>query len=178
MCDIRVQKIAEGKGTPLPWIDKPLAFSDQVRHKAFELFEESGRLHGHELNHWLEAERQLLSVPGYELLETADAIDIRTAISRFHADEIGIVALPDSLMVKADSNPGHEKREGRVCNSEFNDHELLRRIPLPTWIDVTRVTASVDKGILSIAAPAVATEAESSCGSCQACRAVKGAVQR
>jgi hypothetical protein len=32
---------------------------DKIRERAYGLFEERGREHGHELEHWLEAERQI-----------------------------------------------------------------------------------------------------------------------
>ena len=167
MSSVPIQKIPEGKGIPPRWLDKLLEFSAQVRHKAFELFEESGRPHGNDVNHWLEAERQLTSAPRYELLETAKDIDVLIAIPGFNADEIGIVALSDALLVNADAGPGHEKREGQVRYSEFNDQALFRRIPLPAPIDVTRTTANLDNGLLTIAAPKAGAEAESECHACQ-----------
>ena len=168
MSSILVQKLTEGNGIPSPWLEKLLDFSAQVRHKAFELFEESGRPRGHDVNHWLEAEKQLLSVPRYEFLETAGEIEVCIAIPGFDAEEIGVVALPDALLVKADSGPSHENREGSVRYAEFNDQSQFRRIPLSTPIDVNRVTARLDKGILIISAPKAFLDAESECHICQA----------
>lgn len=168
MSFISIQQLTEGKGIPHPWLERLLQFSEQVRHKAFDLFEESGRPHGHDVNHWLEAERQLISVPRYELLETASEIDVRIEIPGFDAEEIEIIALPEALLVKAEAGPEHEKREGVVRYTEFDDRSLFRRIALPTPIDVTGATARLDRGILSIAAPKAPAEAESECQVCQA----------
>jgi hypothetical protein len=33
---------------------------EKIRHRAFELYEEHGRDDGHELDNWLEAEREVL----------------------------------------------------------------------------------------------------------------------
>ncbi len=174
MSNVPVQEITEGKGIPPAWVDKLLEFTEQVRHKAFELFEQSGRPHGHDVNHWLEAEKQLPTAPRYDVLETADEVDVCVAVPGFDAEEIGVVALPDSLLVKATSKIGLERRQGELLYSEFDDQTLFRRIPLPAEIDVTRVRANLDKGILRIAAPR-AEEGKKSCGAaCGACRAMKG----
>jgi len=174
---ITIQKIPEGSGIPPSWLDKLLEFSEQVRQKAFELFEESGRPHGHDVNHWLEAEKQLLSTPRYELLETANSIDVCIEIPGFDAEEIEIVALSDALLVKADADSGHEKRKGDVRYSEFNDQTLFRRIPLPSQVDVTRVTAKLDKGILDITAPKIVAEEKETCRGCPSCEARSGGVR-
>lgn len=172
MSAIAVQKVKEGDGIPSCWLGDLLQFTEQVRRKAFKLFEESGRPHGHEVNHWLEAERQLLSVPRYELFETAEAIDVCIAVPGFDADEISVAALSDAVLIRAESGPMHEKHEGAVRYSEFDDRALFRRIPLPAQIDVNRVTARLDKGILTIAAPKTKVACE--CIGCR-CETAKGA---
>jgi HSP20 family molecular chaperone IbpA len=173
MFDASVQKVLEGKGIPAACLDKLIKFTERVRHKALELFEQSGRPDAHDVNR-LEAEKQLPSTPRYELLETADDLDVCVVVPGFDAEEIGIVALRDSLLVRAAANPGDRKREGQLLYSEFDDQILFRRIRLPEEIDVTRVRANLDKGILRIAAPKVA-EGEKSCGGvCGTCRATKG----
>jgi len=40
-----------------------------------------------------------------------------------------------------------------VCFCEFSGKKLFRRLDLPSEIDVNKVTASLDKGILEIDAP-------------------------
>ncbi len=36
---------------------------EAIAARAYELFERDGRSHGHDLDHWLEAERQLVPAP-------------------------------------------------------------------------------------------------------------------
>jgi HSP20 family molecular chaperone IbpA len=174
MFDVPVQKVPEGKGIPLVWLERLTKFTEQVRHKAFEMFEESGRPHSHDVNRWLEAEKQLPSAPRYELLETKNEVDVCVAVPGFDVDEIGIVALRDSLLVRAASTSAAEKREGELLYAEFDDRTLFRRIKLPVEIDVASVSAKLDKGILSIAARKTAPDGETGCNqNCCTCRTVK-----
>lgn len=176
MFDVSVQRVPEGKGIPLGWLEKLTKFTEQVRHKAFEMFEESGRPHSHDVNHWLEAEKQMPSAPRYELLETTGDMDVCVSVSGFEADEIGIVALRDSILVRAASK-SQENREGQLIYAEFDDRTLFRRIKLPAEIDVDSVSAKLDKGILSIAArKAVPEEENSGDKNCCNCRNVKAMV--
>jgi HSP20 family molecular chaperone IbpA len=172
MFDIPVQEIREGKGIPPLWLEKLLKFTEQVRHKAFELFAQGS--HGHDVNEWLEAEKQIPSAPRYEVLESADDIDVSVALPGFDADEIGIVALRDSLLVRAASRAASQHQEGDC--SEFDDQALFRRIRLPAEIDVTRVRANLDRGVLSIAAHKAAKGGDEACkATCATCRARQGA---
>ena len=152
MSNVPVQKATDEKSLPVRWFDELQKFSDQVRRKAFELFEGHGRPDGHDVDDWLEAEKQLLTVPRTELVETADGLEAHITVPGFDAKEIEVTALPDSLLVRAESSREREKKEGEVRYSEFSDQSLFRRIPLPQPIDVAAVTAKLEKGILNIAA--------------------------
>ncbi|HEV2732269.1 MAG TPA: DUF2934 domain-containing protein [Terriglobales bacterium] len=51
--------------TPIkPRSQKPAELEDQIRRRAYELYEQRGRVDGHELEDWLQAEAELLSVKG------------------------------------------------------------------------------------------------------------------
>ncbi len=152
MSNIPVQKAAEENALPVSWIGELQSFSDRVGQKAFEIFEKYGRPAGQQLEHWFEAEKQLLFVPRSELLDTADEFEARVALPGFDASEIEVTALPNSLLVKAEASQKREKTAGEVRFSEFSDQSLFRRIPLPELIDVAQVTAKLEKGMLKIVA--------------------------
>jgi hypothetical protein len=49
--------------TPIkPRSQKPAELEDEIRRRAYELYEQSGRVDGYELDDWLQAEAELLSV--------------------------------------------------------------------------------------------------------------------
>jgi len=89
----------------------------------------------------LEAKKQSLSTLRYDLVETSNAFIASLALPGFDAEEIEIVALVNSILVRAESQtaPNHQA--------------LFRRILLPAKIDVTGVMASLEEGTLRISAP-------------------------
>ncbi len=51
--------------TPIkPKSQKPAELEDEIRHRAYELYEQRGRVDGYELDDWLRAEADVLSVQG------------------------------------------------------------------------------------------------------------------
>jgi HSP20 family molecular chaperone IbpA len=61
--------------------------------------------------------------------------------------------MPDALVVQAGGTHTHEGKSGNVRFCEFSEKELFRRLDLPAPIDVDKVSASLDKGILQVTAP-------------------------
>jgi HSP20 family molecular chaperone IbpA len=66
--------------------------------------------------------------------------------------------MPDALVIQADATHTHEGKSGDVCFCEFSEKKLFRRLQLPASVDVDKVTASVDKGILEVTAPKATTK--------------------
>lgn len=160
MPNVPVQTAEEEKALPARWSDELQKFSSEIRRRAFDLFERHGRKEGQDIGHWLEAEKQLLTVPRSELRETGEAFEVKIAVPGFEASEIEVSALPDSLLVKAEARREGEKREGEIVYSEFSDQSLFRRFPLPQPIDTGRVAATLEKGVLRIAAQKAAAKKE------------------
>ena len=160
MSNVAVQKHSEETSLPEQCLEELRKFSDEIRGKAFDLFEKYGRPAGRDLEHWLEAEKQLLSMPRSELLETEAGFDLRIAVPGFDAKEIEVSALPSALIVKAAAAATGEKKQGDVRFSEFSDSELFRRIEFSAPIDVETVTAKVEKGVLRVMAQKAAAKKE------------------
>ena len=96
-------------------------------------------------------------------------------VATVSGDEIGIVALPDSLFVRAASKTSIEKREGELIYSEFDYQTLFERIPMPVEIDVTQIKANLENGLLRIAARKMVGEGRGCRAACGTCRGTKGA---
>lgn len=152
MPTIAVQKVTEEKSLPSTWLDAIQNFSERVRAKAFELFERSGRQDGHDVDQWLEAEKELMSVPRCEINDTGTAVELRVDAPEFDVKQIEVSALPDSILIKAKASEEREETKGGVRHTEIVDRSLFRRILLSKPIDVNSVTAKLEKGVLNIAA--------------------------
>ena len=153
MANIAVEKCLESGALPEKLWERINAITEEIRQRAFGLFERRGRAIGTELDDWLQAEREVVWSPASELVENKDDFCARLALPGFDARDLEVTATPNAVIVRAESTHTHEGKEGAVCLCEFSGKKLFRRLDLPSEIDVNKVTASLDKGILEIDAP-------------------------
>ncbi len=162
MATIAVQKVKEVESASLPILDEMRRMLSDVERKAFELFQHRGASLGHALDDWLQAERETLAAPPAELIETPDSFALRMAVPGFSAKQVQVTATPQELIVKAEHPSEEASSDARVCWSELpKNGKACRRIPLPAAIDIAKVTATLDDGMLLI--KAAKSDAEKSC---------------
>jgi len=152
MANVAVQKIANKTAEPLPvFKDIEKQFED-VRRKAFELFEKRGREFGHELEDWLKAEHEVLGWPAAELTEADSKYELALTLPGYEPKDIEVTATPSEIIVHAKVEE-HKKEEKEECLwTEFRSNDVYRRFDLPEAIDVEKTKANLDKGMLHITA--------------------------
>lgn len=123
----------------------------QVRHRAFDYFQQRGELPGNDWQDWLRAEREVLWTPPAEMFENVSVIVLRVAVPGFDPKCIRVTATPHSLLIQGTEPHRHSGMEARLHFCEFGQ-QLFRRFDLPARIDPARVSATLDKGILEILA--------------------------
>ena len=131
--------VEKAKGAEAAFADAG-ELTEQIRRLAFHLFESRGGGDGHDLDDWLEAERELILAPRPELLQQDGRLEIRMPAEGYEPGEIHVTASPGALVVKAAS----ERKAGQNI--------LLRTIEWSQPIDVDRTTARLDNGILHVTA--------------------------
>jgi HSP20 family molecular chaperone IbpA len=150
MAHVAVEKVNESSQSP-SLADKLETIAARVRHRAYEIFEHRGT-DGQAVDDWLQAERDLILAPESEMIEKDDKIEIRVAAPGFKAAETRVTVLPDTVIVAAESSHKHEENNTKVHPCEFGTRSLYRRLDLPKSINIDRVTASLDDGMLRITA--------------------------
>ena len=153
MSNVAVEKCRDSKALPETLWQKMNAITEEIRQRAFGSFERRGRTIGLDLDDWLQAERDVVWSPASELVDEEKEFKARIALPGFDAKEIQVSAMPDAIVIQADATHTHEGKSGDVCFCEFSGKQLFRRLDLPASVDVDKVTASVDKGILEVTAP-------------------------
>lgn len=128
------------------------ALTGQIRDRAFAIFQKRGSANGKAVDDWLEAERSLTCATESELIEKDSEFQLSITVPGFTEKDIKVTALADELIVSAISEHRHETEKDNVHFCEFAEKQLFRRFELPKAINVDKVTASVDKGILRITA--------------------------
>jgi len=158
MGNVVVDKYRDDVQLPETLWERINAITDQIRQRAFSLFERRGGAVGTDLNDWLEAEREVVWSPASELIENDREYRARVALPGFEAKDLELTAIPHALIVQAESSHKHDGGEGDVCFCEFSEKKLFRRLDLVSEIDVDRVAASLDKGILEVTAQKAAQQ--------------------
>lgn len=153
MSSVEVKKCHDSGVLPETLWERMKATTDEVRQRAFSLFERRGRAIGQDLDDWLKAEREVLWSPASELVDDGKEFRARVALPGFDAKDIEVSALPDALVIQAEATHTHEGQSGDVCFCEFSGKKLFRRLALPASVDVDKVSASLDKGVLQVTAP-------------------------
>ena len=158
MSQVAIYKCKNIETTPQTLLDQVKAITDSIRTRAFNIFQNRNCGNGSDLDDWLQAERDVVWSPVSELVDDEKEFKARIALPGFDAKDIRVSAMPDGLVIEADATHTHEGTSGNVCFCEFSAKKLFRRLQLPVSVDVDKVTASVDRGILQVTAPKATTK--------------------
>ena len=134
-------------------VDRIDSICHEVARRAYQLFEGGGRQEGHDVEHWLAAESELLCPVDIQLKETDKALEITAEVPGFNETELEISVEPRQLTITGKRETNTAGKKGGIVYSEARATDILRIIPLPTEVDAAHVTATVANGILSITVP-------------------------
>jgi HSP20 family protein len=127
----------------------------KIQQRAFSLFEQRGELSGLDRDDWLLAEHEVLGSASAELVESDKELKLRVAVPGVDSRDVTVTATPESLIVQAHASHSHSAADGEIRFCEFSEDKLCRQFGLPSLIDVTSVSASLDKGVLHVVAAKV-----------------------
>lgn len=155
-----MSQVAITKATPAdkqsPPIFEDLAKRfDAIERRAFDLFEKRGRVAGHELEDWLKAEHELIGWPAAELSEKDGAYQMEITLPGFKPQEIEVTASPNEIIIHAATHEEKQAKKESVLWTEFGSNDVYRRFGLTVPIDLDKVTANLEDGLLRINAPKV-----------------------
>lgn len=125
---------------------------EQVRRRAYEIFQTRGRELGHDMEDWIRAQREIMGWPAAELAEQDSEYQIEMTLPGFDPKQVEVAVSPGEIVVHAEIK-GEEKPEGRhIVWTEFGPNNVTRHFRLPTPIDVTKTEATFEHGLLKITA--------------------------
>jgi HSP20 family protein len=160
MSQLDVKKVAEPDDKSLPIFAEFEQLAERIRLQAYNLFAHRGAGDGHALDDWLAAERQLCW-PAAELTEGDNEYVLNVALAGFEPAEIEVTATPREIMIKgchkSEQSTGDKSK---VRWSELRSRNAFRRVGLPATVDVEKISASIENGLLRIVAPKARTAGE------------------
>jgi len=152
MATVAVQKIEDKSVKPLPLFQEIEKQFDDVRRRAFELFENRGRKIGHELEDWLKAEHEIMGWPAAELDEKDGKYELDMTLPGYDAKDIEVTVTPSEIIVHAKVEEKKKAETEKCLWTEFRSNDVCRSFRLPETVDVDQTTATFDKGMLHVIA--------------------------
>jgi HSP20 family molecular chaperone IbpA len=152
MSQVAIEKLDEKRAAGSSVFNEMKALSERIRQRAFELFERRGAGDGLAVDDWLCAERDLFRLPESELIEKDGKFEARVSTPGIDPEDVKVTALPDALIVRGSSTHKNERTDGDIRFSEFDQRTLFRRFDLSEPINVDKVTANLDRGVLQLTA--------------------------
>ena len=159
MTQVAIEKV-DGADKTLPIFDKIAQQFEAVQRRAFDLFEKRGEGPGHDVEDWIRAEHELLGWTAAELTEKDNAYQLQISLPGFEAKDVEVTASPTELIVHASTREDKKTQKGEVLWTEFGSNEVYRRFAVLNPINVQRVTATLENGLLKINAPETAKPKE------------------
>jgi len=151
MNNVSIEKILDLEESPPPMLEEMQKTFDEVRQKAFDLFQQRGAVPGADLDDWFRAERELLAPSPSELTENARDYVLRIAVPGLDPKDLRVAATSHTILVQGTSVHKHEGGNTKLCFCEFGE-KLFRRFDLADQVDLDKVSATVEKGVLRIVA--------------------------
>src|SRR5260370_39254761 len=95
-------------------LDEMNQMQERIMRLAYDLFEQNGRLFGRDLDHLLQAERELLWKPAVELREEDGEFVLEVAGSGVDPKDIDIEVTPEDIVLKTDIPNDHEQKKSSL----------------------------------------------------------------
>jgi HSP20 family protein len=126
---------------------------DTISRRAFELYEKEGRVDGHDLRHWLEAERELLHPVHMKLEEAEGEFVVQAELPGFTASDVEVSVEPRRVIITGKRESKEENKQSDAVYVEQCSDEIFRTMDLPAEVNVMKVTATLKDGVLNIQLP-------------------------
>jgi HSP20 family protein len=124
-----------------------------IARRAFEIFESNGGSPGHDLEDWFRAESELLRPVPLNVIELNGEYVVRAEVPGFGGRDIKISVEPRCLAVSGKLQTNEEGENGRLIRSAWCANQIFRTLDLPSDVDTSTVSASVQDGILTVHLP-------------------------
>jgi HSP20 family protein len=162
MSQVAIEKVNNASKRTLPIFADFAERFEAIRRRAFGLFEMRGCELGHDVEDWLKAEHELMGWPAAKLAEKDGVYQMQITLPGFEARDVEVTATPSEILVHAATKAETKEEKDNILWTEFGSNEVYRRFEVPNPINVDKVTAKIENGILRINAPEITKSMEAS----------------
>jgi len=91
--------------------------------------------------------------PAVDVKETAEAVVIKAEVPGMDAEEISLAVTGDVLTIKGEKKSEREEKEENYHVVERSYGSFSRSLTLPAAVDLDKIEARYDKGVLTVTCP-------------------------
>jgi HSP20 family protein len=156
MAQTAAVKRAEGPPQPVKYgsvFDQMQDLFNALSRRAYEIFEVNGRAFGRDLEHWFQAERELLHPVHMNIEEFDDSFAVKAEVPGFTEKELDINLEPRRLTITGKREAKREEKKGKTVYAERCSDQILRIVNLPADIETDKVNATLKNGVLEFTLP-------------------------
>jgi HSP20 family molecular chaperone IbpA len=133
--------------------DRTNRIHNAIARRAFELFEGDGGLFGRDLEHWLQAEAELLHPVHVQVAESNEAVQLQAEVPGFSPKELEVSVQPQRVIISGKKESNEEHKIGKIVYREQCSNEILRLIELPADVEASKTIATLKNGVLALRMP-------------------------
>lgn len=126
---------------------------NSITRRAFEIFENNGRMIGRDLEDWFQAESELLHPIHIDVAESNDALTVHAEVPGFKAEDLKLSLEGNRLTIAGKRETKEERKDEKTIYRERCSDQILRVIDLPAEIDAGKAVTTVKDGVLELKAP-------------------------
>jgi len=134
-------------------LDQMNEMFDALSRRAYSIFEENGRIFGRDIEHWFQAERELLHPVHVHVMESDDSLHIQAEVPGFSEKELEISVEPCRLTITGKREASKEEKKGKTVYAERCADQILRVVDLPVEVETDKVSAMLKNGVLELTMP-------------------------
>jgi HSP20 family protein len=131
-----------------------------IAQRAFEIFQERGRVHGSDLDDWLRAESELFHPAHVAVAETDDALAVSAEVPGFHAEELDVSIEPQRLTISGTRRAVPRKSIRKIVYCDNCADRIFRALSLPVQVVPKKAAAVLMDGILELTIPKATSSPE------------------
>ncbi len=124
---------------------------NRIRERAFEISQSRGHA-GREMEDWLAAESDVISVPPMDMIERDGGFQVRMAAPGVSLADVNVMATREQMLVKCPTRHSHTEDSGVLHICDFKSGTLFRAFRFPEAIDVKSLQIDFEDGLLRITA--------------------------
>ena len=125
----------------------------EIARRAYDLFEQRGGEHGHDVEDWATAESQLLAPISIKGIEGEDGVEITAEVPGFNEHDIEIALEPRRVFLSGKTEKTTTADGDDAPASMRQAAMFFRAIDLPVEVDTAKATARLADGTLTLSLP-------------------------